>query len=437
MSKKTYILDTSALIHDPQMYKALPANSVVIIPIAVLTELDKLKKQSGEVGKNSRYIIRKIDELSAKGNIVAGINTDNLLIKVDNSYIDYSKKPFSELGDQTYGDTQILATALLFARNNKNIVLISDDINLRIKAKSRGIAAEPCPTIKNVMTDIYMGYKTVVNEKAASDLLINGTIDNKYKIDLNLNECVALNDNEGNLLALGRKIAKDKIKLVTKQRPWGISGKSKEQDMAIDLLMDRNIDLVTLLGKSGSGKTLIALAAALELVINKREYDKIIIYRPLQAVSAELGFNPGPLEEKLLPWFQAIMDSFEVLFANNKNQFNSSWKKELEMFQKKDKIEFGAITYARGRSLPNAIIICDEFQNLSKEDTKTILTRAGKNSRVFIVGDIDQIDSRDLDAMNNGIIHTINAFKSSELAGHISLIQGERSRLATKASELL
>jgi PhoH-like ATPase len=198
--------------------------------------------------------------------------------------------------------------------------------------------------------------------------------------------------------------------------------------------MDRNIDLITLIGKAGTGKSLIVLATALELVLNKKEYDKFIIYRPIQPVGNDIGYLPGTMEEKLAPWFTAIMDNFEMLFATKNG---GDWKRNLEMYQKNGRIEMEAITYIRGRSIPNAIILVDECQNLTKEDVKTILTRAGEGTKIILTGDIEQIDNSLLDATSNGLTHVIEKFKDSELAGHVTFTQGERSKLATKAAEIL
>jgi PhoH-like ATPase len=198
--------------------------------------------------------------------------------------------------------------------------------------------------------------------------------------------------------------------------------------------MDKSIDLVTLIGRAGTGKSLVVLAAALELVINRKEYEKFIIYRPIQPVGSDIGFLPGTMEEKLAPWFQAIMDNFETLFQSKNG---GDWRRELEMYQKKGKIEMEAITYVRGRSIPNAIILLDECQNLSKEDVKTVLTRAGENTKIILTGDIEQIDNSVLDATSNGLTYVIEKFKNSDLAGHITFTQGERSKLATLASEIL
>lgn len=435
--KKVHVLDTSVLIFDPMAWKQF-ANSDVIIPIAVLNELDKLKKQTGEVGRNARVCVRMLDEISDKLDITTGIVLDDdVLLKIDATYHDMNDPSFSGFGDPNYGDTQILACAYSnwLQHSERDVTLVSNDINLRVKAKSRGMDAVAHNGDKYSLSDLYSGAQTVVHEEAGLDLVKNGHIDPRdYGLIFHLNECVLFTSEDGNGISMGRKVSRDKLKLIRKVYPWNIASRNKEQTFAIDLLMDRNVDLVTFIGKAGTGKSLIVLAAALELVINRKEYDKFIIYRPIQAVGNDIGYLPGTMEEKLAPWFQAIMDNLEVLFGHKNG---GDWRRDLEMFQKKGKIEMEAITYIRGRSIPNAIILIDEAQNLSKEEVKTILTRAGENTKIILTGDIEQIDNSSLDATNNGLTHVIEMFKNSEMAGHITFTQGERSRLASKAAEIL
>lgn len=437
MMRKIFVLDTSALIYNPSVYKQFP-NSDVVIPIAVLNELDKLKKQSGEVGKNARVSIRLLDEISLLGDISVGISIDDdILVKIDATYIDTTVAPYLGLGDPDYGDTQILACLQLTWHNNtdNDVCLISNDINLRVKARSRGIRAESRETDRSSLEELYSGMQTIVHEDAGGDLLENEFIDPRnYNLKLSLHECVVFTSDDNDIIAVGRKTAHNKVKIIKKQYPWNLSSRNIEQSCAIDLIMDPNVDLLTFIGKAGSGKSLVALACALELVLSKKQYDKLVIYRPIQSVGNEIGFVPGSIEEKLAPWFQAIMDSFEVLFSN---KGGNDWIRDLEMYQKKGKIELGAITYVRGRSLPNSIILIDEAQNLSKEDIKTLLTRAGEGTKVILTGDIEQIDAKDLDAVNNGLTNVIERFKDSELSGHVTFTKGERSRLATKAAEIL
>lgn len=431
--RKTYVFDTSTLIYDPCAWKQFP-HCDIVIPIAVLSELDKLKKQSGEAGRNARVSIRLLDEISNLGDISTGLLVENdTLLKVDASYAE----PAVDMGDPTYGDTHILMCAIRTYQEHPehDVTLVSNDINLRVKAKARGVDAISHDGDKFSLTELYSGTQVIEDEEVGLDLQRNTIIDpRQYGLKLNPHECVLFTDSDGGGVALGRKVAFDKLKLVKKQYPWNISARNKEQSFAMDLIMDKNIDLVTLIGKAGTGKSLVVLACALELVISKKEYDKFIIYRPIQPVGNDIGYLPGTMEEKLAPWFQAIMDNFKMLFSN---KVGGDWRRDLEMFQKKGRIEMEAITYIRGRSIPNAVILIDECQNLTKEEVKTILTRAGENTKIILTGDIEQIDNSVLDATNNGLTHVIEKFKDSDLAGHITFTQGERSKLASKAAEIL
>jgi PhoH-like ATPase len=422
----TYVLDTSTLVCDPAAWKHF-INSQVIIPITVLNELDKLKKLPNDTGKNARVCIRLLDEVSNLGDISTGILLDDgVLLKIEVANV--VDKSF---GPEEYGDTQILCCAYSYHVEfpNDNVTLVSNDINLRVKAKARGIEAMHHDGKKFSVSELYAGIKIVENSDAANDLALNNElfVDN-YGIDLNRNECVFFEKEN----ILGRKITDRIVKPIKKSSLWGIYPKNKEQTCAMDLILDKSVDLVTLTGAAGTGKTLVILAAALELVINKKEYNKFIIYRPIQPVGNDIGYLPGTLDEKLSPWFAAIMDGLEFLLSKNKD-----WKKDLELWQKKDLVEFGAITYVRGRSIPNAIVLIEEAQNISTDEIKTILTRAGTGTKVILNGDLDQIDRNDLDATNNGLIYVIEKFKNLDMAGHINFTQGERSRLATKAAEIL
>lgn len=379
------------------------------------------------------------EETCDKGDITTGILLDNdTLIKADATYIDFSCEPYNTYGDPTYGDTQIMACAHVnwLAHPEHDVILVSADNNLRVQAKFRGIDAEKCDWNKSSLTDLYTGTRTIVNEDAGCELQQAGHIDPRaFGIqDLAPHECIMFQADNGDNIVMGQKVSPNRVKLIRKVYPWNISARNKEQAFAIDLIMDKEIDLVTLIGRAGTGKSLVVLATALELVLNRKEYDKFVIYRPIQPVGNDIGYLPGTMEEKLAPWFHAIMDNFEMLFSNKNN---TDWKRELEMYQKKGKIEMEAITYIRGRSIPNAIILVDECQNLSKEDVKTILTRAGENTKIILTGDIEQIDNSVLDATSNGLTHVIEKFKDSELAGHVTFTQGERSKLASQAAEIL
>lgn len=838
MTKKIFVLDTSALVYDPYCFRTFE-NSEVIIPITILDELDKLKKQSNEAGKNARVCVRVLEDMFTIDNIKTGVLlNNNINIKLDpNNYL-----VSQEFGDALYGDTRIVACAEYYKINESDdTTLVSNDINLRLRAKALGINAIECAGDRVSLSELYMGHQLIKNSTLGYALLDTGYLNPQdLDIDLNLHECVAFLDEENKEISLGRKVSRNKIKLIKKTYPWGLSSRNKEQSFAIDLIQDKGLSLVSLIGKAGTGKTLITLATALDLVLNKKEYDKLVIYRPIQSVGNDIGYLPGPqpldakiltpdgwitmgelkvgdsvisrdgkptkvlniypkgtkdvykittsdglsteccedhlwkvkksneknwsivqtkdiiksfenkenikyilprneaihynkkelpfpayslgvflgdgsatdghityyssdqsiidrvdselkifdcrivkgksnklshrfysnkqcgiagckevkitdlntglssfykstgeaafnigvnrstisenckkkrpvnnrlyeytdnvmassnpiirilkelnlygkksynkfipkqylyasledridllrglmdtdgcikksgemsfctsseqlandiielirslggraslhsrnrigkfnivnnnpviskrityeftvslpgnikafflkrkannhnpnknpmqikiksinyvgkkevqcilienpehlyitddfivthntMEEKLSPWFEAIMDNLEVLLSSN----GDGWKKNIEMFKKKGQLEMQAITYIRGRSIPNSIILIDEAQNLSKEEMKTILTRAGEDTKIILTGDIEQIDNKDLDATNNGLTYVIDKFKESNLAGHITFTVGERSKLATIASEIL
>jgi len=426
---KTYVLDTSVLVYDPASFKTFK-NSNVVIPITVLDELDKLKNQLNETGKNARVAIRLLDELSNKGDICTGFTIEeDIFIRIDSTHY----QPIGILGDPSYGDNKILTCAYNMLKHN--CVLVSNDINLRVKAKSLGLQAESFNKDKSSLSEMYSGIITSTDTEIGESLKYYGELScEKFKLNLLPNECIYFQNLDGKGISFGRNV-NNKIKLIKSPTVWGLSSRNKEQACAIDLILDKNVDLITLIGKAGSGKTLCALATCLELVVNRKAYKKLVIYRSFEAVGNEIGFLPGSMEEKITPWFQGVMDSFEMLLSNNTK--NSNWKKELEMLQNKNLVEFCPLTYIRGRSIPDSIILIEEAQNTCIQDIKTLLTRVGENTKVIITGDIEQIDNRDLDAMNNGLSYVIDEFKHSELAGHVTFIQGERSRLATKAAEIL
>lgn len=427
---KKYILDTSVLVRDPQSFKTFE-NSEVILPVAVLEELDKLKKFPGEAGKAARVAIRLLDDISNSGDITTGV-----LVGTTKLIIDAKMYP-NEFGDTLYGDTRILSCAFHTKENNPEdeIIFVSNDINLRVRAKSLAMKAESYEKNKMKLDEIYTGIKVIQDPLAGSDLITQDVIDPKsYELELHPNEYVLFTDENGDDIALGRLTNDGVVEYVERNFPWGLAARNTEQKAAIDLILDPDVPLITLIGQAGTGKSLITLAAALELVLDRRLYEKFIIYRPIQAVGNDIGYLPGTMEEKLAPWFQAIMDNFEVLFTMSNGD---KWRANFDAVRKKDRIQMEAITYIRGRSIPNAVILIDEAQNLSKEEIKTILTRAGENTKIILTGDVEQIDNSALDAMNNGLTYVIERFKDSHLAGHITFTKGERSELATEAAKVL
>jgi len=431
--RKIFVMDTSVLVYDPNSFTSFLGNDV-IIPITVLDELDKIKKFANEGGKNARVAIRNLDAISNMGEIHIGVNIDNdITLKIDAS-------AYGSIGlDPTYGDSKILACAAKVKENAPDckVILVSKDINLRTRAKAFGLIAQDYEKDKIPSNDLYEGFQTVKNQDAGLALFSAGIImatDYPELTDLYQNECVLIVGDDGKGIAPGRRI-RDQIKLIRDKTPWGLELRNKEQLFATELLLDPNIPLVTLIGKAGTGKTLVSLACGLELTLEKRLTSKMVIYRPIQPMGNDIGFLPGSLEEKLEPWMSAVTDGFEFLLDSSKSR--EGWKHKMHQFVDEGRIQMEALTYIRGRSIPNSFILVDEAQNLSKEEVKTILTRAGTNTKIVLTGDICQIDSPYLDATNNGLTYVVEKFKYSELAGHITFTKGERSPLATEASELL
>jgi len=430
MKKSLYIIDTSVIISSPFFFKDL-SKADIIIPIVVISELDKLKKFPNEVGKSARVFIKYLDGISEEIDLSIGVSIDDdLTFKVDTE--NYPE----DFGDPNYGDNKILACSNAWNKKNENeLTLLTNDFNLRIRARSIGIKASKFESSNNIITELYSGVKNFKSYDAAEMLLMEGEIEaSNFEIaDVKPNEFIIFHDDEGEIAAMGRHNG-GKIKSLKPSYPWGINGKNKEQSLAINLLMDPKIQLVSIIGSAGTGKSLITLASALEMVIERKIYDRVLIYKPVESVGKDIGFLPGELNEKMAPYFQSVMDNLQMLLKSSNDE---KWKATLDLYRKKEKINFEALTYIRGRSINNALMIIDEVQNLDRESIKTILTRVGHNTKIILLGDINQIDNKDLDPLNNGLTYVVEKFKGSELSGHITLIKGERSALATEAAEVL
>lgn len=421
---KIYVLDTSVLVHDPYAYKSF-INQEVIIPITVLEELDKLKSLPNEAGKNARVAIKNIDKISTTGNLQKGIKEDKVLVKV---LIGLSDKKNLSL----YGDTRILDLAIEIKKKRKNVVLVSKDINLRVRAKANNIEAQDYDK-EAKSSDHYSGLSIIDDAEMARDLIDNEPVRN---IGLNQNHFVLIKSSKDKSI-VGR-VKRDNIVKLGDNSPWGLKSRNKEQACAMDLLMDRSVSLVTLDGVAGSGKTLLAVAAALEQVIEKKTYSKIILMKSVHPVGKDLGFLPGTFLEKIEPYITNLKDALNFcLSKNNNNKKDATTNSYLDLLLAKKIIEIDAVTYIRGRNIPNAFIIVDEAQSLSKEEIKTILTRAADGTKIVLTGDIQQIDNPSLDAVNNGLSYAIEKFKEFEFSGHVTFMKSERSILAATAAEIL
>jgi PhoH-like ATPase len=436
MSKKIYVLDTNVLLSDFNALYAFKANDVVI-PLKVLEEIDKHKKRQDGVGANARQVIRELDSLREKGKLDEGVKLGSrkgtLFIR---SFGDYLLPKDMDMKDP---DNQILATAFatMAFNTDSKVALVSQDINVRVKADALGIVAEDYTTnqIVEKAEEVYTGFSQHLVDDAMIDRFYGGEkmfLEEK-EIKLFPNQYVMLvsNANEKKTALAKFKNYNHPLSKVRdyKEGIWDVRAKNKEQQFALDLLMDQDVKIVSLVGKAGCGKTLIALAAGLKQILDDKTYKKLIVSRPVQPMGRDIGFLPGTLEEKMMPWIAPIQDNLEFLMGDD--------KEHMKMLQEQGTIEIEALTFIRGRSISNAFIIIDEAQNLTMHELKTIITRVGEGTKIILTGDIEQIDSSFLDATNNGLTYAVEKFKPYELAGHVSLQKGERSSVATLAATVL
>ena len=436
--KKTYILDTNVFLTNANsifLYK----NNDIVVPLKVLDEIDKHKKRQDGVGLNARNTIRILDSLREKGNLHKGVR---LGVGLGKLYVkDYGLEEVPSGFDMTSADNQIICTALTEIKNSsrRKIIVISRDINMRVKCDSLEIQSEDFITEDAVQDteELYTGIASHLVDDQIIDRIYGGddiSFD-KEEVALQPNQYIMLvsNANEKKSCLAKFKNYNIPIKKVRSYSDgiWNVVPKNKEQMFALDLLMDPDIPVVSIIGRAGSGKTLLALAAGLEQVLEDRNknYKKLVVSRPIQPMGKDIGFLPGTLEEKMNPWLMPVQDNLEYLMAGDRTT--------MELMFENSTIEIEALTYIRGRSISNAYIIIDEAQNLSIHELKTIITRVGENTKIILTGDIEQIDNVYLDAASNGLSHAIERFKSQTLAGHITLKKGERSKTATMAAKIL
>ena len=439
MTKKTYVLDTSVYLTDSQSLYNFKNNDIVI-PLKVLDEIDKHKKRQDSVGVQARTIIRILDEIRDRGNLFKGVRISKgkgiVIVKKYNPFL------LPDDLDLEDSDNQIIATALTSKKENekRKVILVSRDINMRVKCDALGIETMDYD-LEQVVEDpdgLYSGSTTIkVPDQVIEDFYSSVEL-NASKIkevnSLYCNQFVTLvsEDNEKKS-AIARYIDENrglnKLEYI-KKSIWGVRARNREQVYALDILMDPEVPVVTLVGQAGSGKTLLALCAALEQTFGvDPKYKKIVVTKPVQPVGKDIGFLPGTMEEKMMPWLAPIQDNLQYLFGND--------KMTLDMYIDEGKIEVEAMTFIRGRSIANAFIIVDEVQNMTQHEIKTILTRVGEGTKIVMTGDIDQIDNVYIDATNNGLTYVVEKLKNQSLSGHITLQKGERSAVATIAAKIL
>lgn len=434
MANKTFVLDTNVLLHDPHALEKFESNEIVM-PLVVLEELDKLKRFSDELGKNARHVIRFIDQL--QGDVFKGVQLENkatFSIFVDDK--NASKESFPLTLDNN--KHRILFAAYRLKQMGREVVImISKDFVLRIKAESIGIEAKDYELLKNSYDNLYKGFRKLDLPKRAIDtFLTKGTIDLPTE-EMISNEYIRFSCPE-NSTAFGRYNGKKKrIERVERlgTEIWGIKPLNDEQECAMDMLMDDNIKLITMLGQAGTGKTLMALTCGLRKVFDEGVYNRILISRPIMPLGKDIGYLPGTKEEKMLHWMQPIYDNLEYICETTSGSGNGSDTKQWIM--ESEKIEMEAVTFIRGRSLAHTFIIIDEAQNLTPHEVKTIVSRAGKGTKVILTGDPTQIDNPYLDKNSNALTYVVNKFKSEPIYGHVMFQKTERSELAAIAAKLL
>ncbi len=430
------MLDTNVLLHDPSSLFAFEDNNV-IIPIYVIEEIDTFKKDSSQLGKNARMVARFLDELRLEGSLSEGVTlSTGGTLKI----VFTASKQFNELFIRDNVDSKILAVAYDLHQTFPDIptILVTKDTNLRIRADTLGIPSENYDEQPVDVSALYSGTTDIKVKGEDIDLFFkNGYLELK---DLYYfpNEMVVLIDElKPSHTALGKiDLHQGRIVPIAKYKNvWGIVARNKEQMFGLDLLMNDKLSLVTLVGKAGTGKTLLAIAAGLQKVIEEKAYSKLLVSRPIYALGKDIGYLPGDIEEKLNPWMKPIYDNVEYLMGINPNERDKK-RGHLELIDM-GFMEIEPLTYIRGRSIPKQLIIIDEAQNLTPHEIKTIVTRAGEGTKFIITGDPYQIDNPYLDATNNGLVHVVNRFRNEKIAGHITLTKGERSELAELAANVL
>ena len=433
---KTLILDTNVYLTEAQALFSF-GKSNIAIPTIILDEIDKHKHRQDTAGLNARTMNRVLDKLRSKGSLLQGAPLGRGKGRVFAAPYDPRYLPSGM--DPKDSDNKIIAIAIRLQIEGHNIAVVSRDLNMRVKCDSFGIECydyQPQQAVKSV-DKLYDGAATVTvpdefiekfyaNEEVILPPLKTKLYPNHY--------LVLVSDKDDKKSALARFTKEDSPlrRVYTYKDIWGLSANNKEQKYAMDLLFDKDIQIISLTGQAGTGKTLIAAACGLEQVLHSTKsqggYDKLIITRPVQPMGRDIGFLPGTLEEKMLPWIAPLRDNLEYLFGD---------KMALDMQMDQGIIEIEAMTYIRGRSISNAFMIVDEAQNLTAHELKTIITRVGHGTKLVLTGDIQQIDNSYVDAVSNGLTHAVEKFKEYDISGHVTLYKGERSALATLAAEIL
>ena len=437
---KNFILDTNVLLHDPQSLFKFEENNIVI-PITVIEEVDRFKKDMNETGRNARMVSRILDSMREKGSLAAGVTMPGggtLRIEM------FAEKYFKNLPVDLRvdnGDNRIIAVAQDVRDRfpDMETIFVTKDSNLRIKADAIGLIAEDYESDKVDIQDLYSGTRSIeVSPEAVDRFYGQGWLE--APVEMAPNEFITIVDSANpNHSAICRNDPANSrivpVRKVAKEGIWSLFPRNREQSFALDVLMDDSIKLVTLVGKAGTGKTLLAIAAGLHKTAEENIYNRLLVSRPVFPMGKDLGFLPGDIEEKLTPWMQPIFDNVELLISGHESEKRHS--KGYKELMAMGLLDIEPLTYIRGRSIPNQYLIVDEAQNLTPHEIKTIVTRVGEGTKIVLTGDPYQIDNPYVDSSSNGLTYLVEKFKGERIAAHVTLTRGERSELAELAANLL
>ena len=438
MAKKYFVLDTNVLLHDPSALTTFTDNEVVL-PFQVIEELDKFKKGSDDTGQHARQVIRFLDRLRAAGHLVDGVpieETGGTLRVV----LDDDPPPHPNLRAD-HPDDRIIGVALRLMQQQKPTIFISKDINARIKSDALGIRTMDYERHKVDFSHIYLGYREMKSDRRTIEHLAHDKAIDPPAADLQPNEFVILADaQDPQTTAIGRYDCHEKRLVALRygdKTYQNVSARNPQQQMAIELLMLDSVPLVTLLGPAGTGKTLIAVACGMQKVIAEKKYEKLLVSRPIIPFGQDIGYLPGAKEEKLWQWMQPIFDNLAYILRTKKKGGDGGMDERISNLIDSGALELEALTYIRGRSIPDQFIIVDEAQNLTPHEVKTVISRVGEDSKIVLTGDPYQIDNPYLDSSSNGLAYAAERMKGLDLAGHVMLAKSERSELASLAAQRL
>lgn len=431
------ILDTNVILFDAHAINKFK-DADIYVPFSVIEEIDRFKRDLGENGRNARQFSRFIDVLRERGSLAKGVQLEKwpsyVYITADTDLRDLPREM-----DLVKADNRILATAWLLQKQfpTQDVELISKDINLRIKADVFGINANDYDPDNTQFEDMYTGIKEVDLEPSQIDSFYkNKSLSLEGEVRLLANQYVIMKDRSSpNHSAIGRYSEKDGCivpLILPADSIWGIHPRNVEQSFALDSLLNDEVLFVSLVGKAGTGKTLIALAAGLYKTLDEGRFQRLLVSRPIFPMGRDIGYLPGDVEQKLNPWMQPIFDNVEFLMGADKKAAGRA-----QELINQGMLNIEPLTYIRGRSIPKQYLIVDEAQNLTPHEIKTIVTRAGTGTKVVLTGDCYQIDNPYVDSANSGLTYCVERFKGQKISGHVTMTKGERSELAELAANIL